>query len=225
MNTLLFLHGWATDGSVWKKQREYFSKNYKIITPDLHSGSLADLDRQLYALASVEDALVVIGWSFGWLVTLKLLAHADLNIKGLVSVCGTPKLISNDYIKDGVKAADLIALRRSLKENFVGTLSNFFATHKVTYNAQDVSSRKDISLKQLDILEKEDLRANLDLIKVPALFIAGEKDILCPAYVAQYMHARVEGSELQIIKDAFHTPFIERCEEFNRTLADFLSKL
>jgi len=28
--TLLFLHGWCIDGTYWKDQAEYFSKNYNV---------------------------------------------------------------------------------------------------------------------------------------------------------------------------------------------------
>ena len=33
--TVLFLHGWCIDGTYWKNQVEYFSKNYNVYAIDL----------------------------------------------------------------------------------------------------------------------------------------------------------------------------------------------
>ena len=34
MNTLVFLHGWATDGNIWRRQAEAFSgQGFKVLTP------------------------------------------------------------------------------------------------------------------------------------------------------------------------------------------------
>ena len=58
-------------------------------------------------------------------------------------------------------------------------------------------------------------------IDLPTLFIAGAHDVGTPAVAMQDMHRRVNGSQY-VELDAAHVSNIERSEEFNQALGDFL---
>lgn len=74
------------------------------------------------------------------------------------------------------------------------------------------------------IANREPLLDELRRIGVPTLIVCGEKDtpFVGPS---RRMHERIPGSELAIIEDSGHTPQIEKPAEFNRILADFLSRV
>jgi pimeloyl-ACP methyl ester carboxylesterase len=218
--TLLFLHGWASNPSIWEKQVENF-KDCDILTPDTSLyESLDEMAKNIYPLCKNAKNLIIIAWSMGWLAVLKVLEYSGLDIKALVSICGTAKFISGDYIKDGIKASELRALRMGLKKDFVATLDNFYAQHRIPLDAGSLAKKKDLCLKQLDILEKEDLRKNLPLIKCPALFMTGRDDTLCPVSVLEYMSSRVKGSQAKIIEGAGHAPFVKK--EVNYFIEEFI---
>jgi pimeloyl-ACP methyl ester carboxylesterase len=66
---------------------------------------------------------------------------------------------------------------------------------------------------------KADLRDGLRSLAVPTLSIGTEKDML----VAPDQYAMVPAQKTACIPDTGHIPMIERPEEFNRILNEFLS--
>lgn len=64
----------------------------------------------------------------------------------------------------------------------------------------------------------------LDEIAVPTLIVVGAEDPGCPVTVAEALNAGIPESELVVIEGAAHLPNIERTEEFNAALLDFLDR-
>ena len=65
----------------------------------------------------------------------------------------------------------------------------------------------------------------LPQIKIPTCVIAGEKDILKPAYpYSRLIHDKVPNSEMVIVRDSGHAVTFERPEEFNSIALGFLRK-
>jgi proline iminopeptidase len=73
------------------------------------------------------------------------------------------------------------------------------------------------SLKDWDVTDR------LGEITAPTLLIGGRLDECRPAHLAD-MHARIPGSELEIIEEASHLSFSERPEEFMSILRRFLGR-
>ncbi len=127
--TLLFLHGWASRPDIWQRQKDYF-KDCDVLLPELDADNLRDLAQRVYDLCKDKENITVIAWSMGWLVALKLLEY-KLDICCLVSIAGTPKFISEDYVNQGIKKSELRALRAGLKKDFVPCLNNFYQQHRI----------------------------------------------------------------------------------------------
>ena len=60
-------------------------------------------------------------------------------------------------------------------------------------------------------------------IKVPTNIIVGEDDPACPVAAAETLHAGIAGSKLVILKNAAHLPNVEKKDEFNAALIEFLT--
>lgn len=69
-----------------------------------------------------------------------------------------------------------------------------------------------------------DLCKNLPNIKVPTLVIVGAEDPACPVSAAQILHEGISGAELVILEGAAHLPNIEKRDEFNAALLNFLKR-
>jgi 2-hydroxy-6-oxonona-2,4-dienedioate hydrolase len=66
------------------------------------------------------------------------------------------------------------------------------------------------------------LSDRLSKILVPTLFIWGDNDNLIPMqYLGDYR--RVRNSQIVVIKDCGHTPYVERPADFNKVILDFLA--
>ncbi len=75
-------------------------------------------------------------------------------------------------------------------------------------------------------LAKGCLRHNVDdrirEIKSPTLIIVGEEDILIPLKYSKILNEKIEDSGLVVMKDCGHVPPLEKPEEFNKIVMDFL---
>ncbi|MDP6173662.1 MAG: hypothetical protein QGF09_05795 [Rhodospirillales bacterium] len=68
-----------------------------------------------------------------------------------------------------------------------------------------------------------DYADRLGEIQSPAIFICGAEDVGDFVKQAHHMHGAVAGSRLVIIEGAAHLCNLEKPEEFNRALRDFLT--
>ncbi|MBL0309645.1 MAG: alpha/beta hydrolase [Bacteroidetes bacterium] len=71
---------------------------------------------------------------------------------------------------------------------------------------------------------RNNLREQIPGMKVPVCLIWGEDDTITPPFVGKEFHTLLPNSELHIIKQCGHAPMMEKPEEFNRLLEQFLNK-
>jgi 3-oxoadipate enol-lactonase len=64
----------------------------------------------------------------------------------------------------------------------------------------------------------------LPRIGCPALIVVGEQDALTPVADARTLLERIPDARLEVLADAGHLSSLERPEEFNRLVAQFLSE-
>jgi pimeloyl-ACP methyl ester carboxylesterase len=65
----------------------------------------------------------------------------------------------------------------------------------------------------------------LPRILAPTLIIVGSEDQLTPQRDAEVMHREIRGSRLEVLEGAGHVSNLERPQDFNRALLDFLNAL
>lgn len=72
---------------------------------------------------------------------------------------------------------------------------------------------------------RHNLGDKLHEIKTPTLLIWGQQDEVTPAWVGEKFHELISTSELHLVEKCGHAPMMERPEEFNRILSDFLQRI
>ena len=60
-------------------------------------------------------------------------------------------------------------------------------------------------------------------ISLPTLIVTGEDDPSTPVSAAKTIHEQIRGSQLVVLKSAFHLPNIEQADAFGQVVLDFLS--
>jgi 3-oxoadipate enol-lactonase len=70
-------------------------------------------------------------------------------------------------------------------------------------------------------LADHDYRSQVRSVKVPVLFVCGEKD--APVAVMRQMHQDLSGSRYVELQGAGHISNLDRADEFNRAVRDFLT--
>jgi pimeloyl-[acyl-carrier protein] methyl ester esterase len=247
---LLFIHGWATTSNVWKPQIDYFSKNYKVICFDLVgfgksiSSEPITLDSLVRDLSRLINYLslkkvILVGWSLGSLVSLKLVLNSAELLKSLVLVGATVKFINESDYNAGLPEVLLERLykkierdkEKSLKEFYLSLFSEEEKKNKkfkdiLTIFLEEIKNLdRDVLLDGLRIFRNSDLRNDISNIKLPVFIIHGDNDQICPVNSANYIHSKISNSAVEIIKDTGHTPFLTKTDKFNQILEKWIRQL
>ena len=96
--TLLFLHGWCIDGTYWKNQVDYFSKNYNVYAIDLPGFGKSKAERTNWTIEEYANDVtvfidtmnlknvVIIGHSMAGEIMLQTALSNNSKILGIVGV-------------------------------------------------------------------------------------------------------------------------------------------
>jgi pimeloyl-ACP methyl ester carboxylesterase len=90
-------------------------------------------------------------------------------------------------------------------------------------------TRNRIKVIKIIALAKSAIRNNLgeelNTIKQPTLLVWGANDTITPPFVAREFNKLIPASELHFIDLCGHAPMMEKPQEFNMLLDNFLKKL
>jgi pimeloyl-ACP methyl ester carboxylesterase len=237
---LVFVHGAAEDGRVWRPQLAGLADEFTVVAWDepgagRSSDVPADFGLADYAncLAALIEALElgpahVAGLSWGGTVVQELYRHHP----GLVATL----ILADTYAgwKGSLPEADLRAriagarkMLASPAEEFDPTLPGLFAGDPP---AEYVSLLEDVatdvrpeSLRaQLFVMAEADQRDLLARIAAPTLLIWGELDVRSPLAVARQFEEAISDTTLVVIPGCGHVSNLERPDQFNEAVRTFL---
>jgi len=235
--TLLFVHGSGADSRLWKNQFDTLSsEGYRVVAPDLsgHRGSddlppdtepgyetLDAYARDVATVARETDASVLVGNSLGGAVVLRAVLE-DLFAPDALALAGTGAKLG---VRDGI----LDALRGEF-ENAVA-VSNEASFHDPPDDAVELSecllreNGQDVLVRDFETCDAFDERSRVDEIDAPTLALVGSDDSLTPVWFHEFLADRIPDCELHVVEDAGHLAMLERPEEFDDALTDFLRRI
>lgn len=151
----------------------------------------------------------LVAHSFGGRVALKLLAsRPDLFSRALLVGCaGIPP-------KRGIRYRAKVAAYRAVRR----AAPRFAERHFGSAEYRTLSPLMRESYKKI---VNEDLTPCLSRIRVPVLYVFGEKDTATPPYMARALARGTEGSGLIFLENCSHFCFVEQPEKFNAIMLEF----
>ncbi|WP_422393618.1 alpha/beta fold hydrolase [Achromobacter veterisilvae] len=196
--TLLFVHGWAFDASVWAPLRA-----------ELRNWPQAVFDAGYFGPAQEPDLAgpaIAIGHSLG---ALRLLRRLPQDCAGLVSINGFPRFTAGPGFEDGVPARMLDRMGKRLSADPAAVLRDF----RLRCGAAEPFGEPRIEAlgRDLRALRDDDQRAALAALRVPLLVLAGGEDPIVPAPMTRAafadrpagdLHWREGGGHLLPVSDA-----------------------
>ncbi|MFX1299129.1 MAG: alpha/beta fold hydrolase [Promethearchaeota archaeon] len=233
---IIFVHGAVGCIQVWKNQIKEISTVIKVIVVNLpgHFGSecpetpimetyIAAIDKILEDLRL--NKVILAGQSMGGAIILSYYLQYPQKVDGLILI-GT-----------GARLRVMPTIFELIQSNFQYYIdwSRNFAFHKNTFktnkelieevkkNMAQISPQ--IAYYDYKICDEFDVMDRIGEIKVPTLIIVGDDDKLTPIKYSKYMHDRIEKSKMHIIKDTGHLVMLEKSEEVNRYIKDFLHRI
>ncbi len=249
---VILLHGLGASAEVWMHNIDTLAKNHRVLVPDLAgfgrserpSPSFSPLDyigflNDFMAALDIERASLV-GQSLGGAVALKYALQFPQKVEKLVLAdCGgfgkeviwTLRLMSVPYLGEivsyptraGVTLFFKLAVRNPavITKDFIDLYYRFFTQPGFqAYLLKIVRMLVDFHGAKHDALAP--VRENLHLIRQPTLIVWGENDRVFPLKHAHFGKERMPNARLHVMRECGHIPNLERPDEFNRVVSDFL---
>ncbi|MCX8095687.1 MAG: alpha/beta hydrolase [Caldisericia bacterium] len=242
---LVFIEGLAQNILMWKYQIEELKNHFKIVVFDLRGNGKSDKPISGYSVDTFADDTIslirelklekpnILGVSLGGFVALKVLYKygKEINKGVLVNTSfGGPNYIPpsmevlNIMITGGggktpfEKGFNSLSLgftdkfikeKRGVIEEIVKSLLEN-PQPPYAYQGQAMAGASFNMEKEVEEIENE------------VLVVIGEKDKIVPKQNGLNLKNKLKNSKLHIIKDAGHLCFIEKYEEFNEVVKNFL---
>ena len=231
--TVVFIHGSGGDRENWRGQLDQMDDTATMLALELPGHGTSDPPGEttvdVYAQWVVDFVetlrlikVVLVGCSLGSAVTqwIALLDKPWLKGIGLAGAGARlkvhPAFLEGIY-QDRAKAMQAFAdfaVSSSADETFRNRLAEEFMACPPELLHGDLTA-----CNNFDVMEK------IKEINIPTCILVGEDDKLTPVKYSQFLHDNIPSSTLNIISGAGHVVMMEKPEEFNRLLRDFLKNL
>lgn len=232
MRKLIILHGWQSSKEKWERvKQELESEKVKVIIPDLpgfksqaklqKSWNLDDYLRWFKDFSSGQERFFLLGHSFGGRIAIKFALNYPQDLEGLI-------LVSSGGIES----------RKNIKKLFLKTFIPSFKKfsfipgysflrklfYKYVVRKTDYLEARGHLRETFKKIISEDLTPCLPWVKLNTLIIWGEKDKILPLSDGKLMNQNIKNSDLVILKDVGHAPYLECPKKLANLIIDFIKK-
>ena len=230
--TLIFIHGAASNNAFWKQQVKYFSEIANTVAIDLpgHGTSHGPGKEQVADYAEVVLNFIDLiqaprpipcGLSMGGAITQQLLvSHRDRFPAGIL-------------INTGARLKVIPLIFETIEKNYRDFVEMLF-TFAISGKSSTEKLRAEIEACSIcqPAVASGDFRAcdgfnvmdALGLIEVPVLVLTATDDNLTPLKYGTFLANSIKNAELVTIQDAGHFSPIEKPNEVNMAINDFLTR-
>jgi len=227
---LVFIPGAGNTGFAWQYQTEHFPDSEAVSLPGHPEGKpCASVDGYTnwlhqYILAQSYSELILVGHSMGGAVAQTYALRYPEDVKGLVLIGTGARLRVNPEFLTMLEAG--LDYPPTWLRNFIEPLYSRVAPELreiVIEKAVKVGAR--VQLNDFRCCDKFDIMDKIYRIEVPTLVICGSEDEMTPVKYSQYLATKINGARLVIIEGGTHLAFMEKPEEVNQAIEEFLKKL
>jgi pimeloyl-ACP methyl ester carboxylesterase len=240
---LLAVHGLACDTLAWIPQVQAFAAAHRTVifdNRDVGQSSMAEGDYEIADMA--RDALALadeldldrfhlLGISMGGAIAQEIATQAPERVRTLTLAVTFPS--GGAYTR---RLAEVwgARVRQISREQHVDELMLMNHSEAFYDSPEMVEFIRTVILnnphpqspeafgRQLAACGRHDTRDRLGSLTMPTHVIGGEYDILIPVWKSREIASLVPGAKLTVLPNAPHGLSLERAEEFNATVLDFI---
>ena len=231
--TLIFVHGFGNDQTAWHKIVPAFSKDYRIVLIDNIGASKSNradfihnryqkLEKYADDLLDVCDSLqlkdtIVIGHSAGAMISILSAIRAPEFFSKTVLIGASPRYLNDVDYYGGFTNADIRDTYAAIQQDHLKWAANFSEMAMQNPDKPEMAERfaetiRDIPTDQvltvLHSILQSDYREEVAKLKIPTLIIQSKNDVFVPMQVANFLHEKINGSQLELINASGHLPHI-----------------
>ena len=225
--SIIFVHGSGAYGDIWRYQTAYFDSSHAVNLPGHPHGQLlksveecADWLRKYIEGRGYKD-VVLAGHSFGGAIALMYALRYPQELKGIIIIGSGAKL--------RVHPMFLTPCEEAIKGNgqkWYELIEEIYRLTPEDYKREVVEKQKAIGpavmLNDFLCCDKFNITDRVHEIKLPALIICGELDVMTPVKYSNYLGAKLANSRVVIIPQATHFVLAEKPEVVNKAMEGFL---
>jgi pimeloyl-[acyl-carrier protein] methyl ester esterase len=235
---LVLLHGWAMHSGIWRDVRERLAQHFRLHLVDLPGhgfsspyGADAEQGMWEHTIESVAELLpedcILCGWSLGGQVAIEVAKREQARVKKLVLISTTPCFAKRNDWQWGMEAGTLQLFAVNLKRDYKRTLNRFLTLQisgegdttavlaRLRKSLFERGKPDEVALEEgLQLLLSSDMRGAINSIAQPVMLIHGEKDVITHPGAARWMNQQLPDSELIILNDCGHAPFLSYPDRF-----------
>lgn len=243
--TILFVHGFPLDHTMWAAQIEEFSKTHRVVAPDLRGfggtdGALYsvsmeqfadDLVELLFAL-QVDKPITFCGLSMGGYIGWQFaLRHPQW--LGRLILCDTRAAAdSAEAAANRLKMADIV-VKQGPGPVAVAMMPKLFAAQTAQQNPALTEQVRQVVMKTNPIAiaaahrgmaVRPDVSGQLSEIRFPSLVIVGEHDAISPRDEMKTIAQSLPNARFEVIPGAGHMSPMENPVSVNNAIREFLRR-
>jgi 3-oxoadipate enol-lactonase len=244
---LILLHGGLLDCRMWDDQFETFAKKFRVIRYDVrnhgNSKGVPDTFKHYEDLLKIIEQLnlekaVLLGLSLGGRTAIDFAIAYPERVSAVI--LASPGASGYEFKSDAFKKNNA-RLQKAFKEGNIDMGIEYFqqAWTDGPYRKPDEidpsvrAKVRDMALNTFKEWENESVAeeleppaiGRLDEIQAPTLVIVGDLDMPGIMEIANSVKEKVPGAEKVVIPGAAHMVKMEKPNEFNKAVFDFLAKL
>lgn len=229
---LLLLHGLFGALSNFEDVINGFSGKHKVIVPLLplydlplkntNVNNLAIFVRDFIKMKGLKD-ITTMGNSLGGHVALVCAVDYPDNISRMI-LTGSSGLYENSFGGGYPRKGDKEYLRKKIEITFYDPKH---ATDDLVDECHHLVNDRNKLIRILYFAKsaiRHNLKDDLPGIQIPTFLIWGENDTITPPEVAKEFHSLIPNSELKWITKCGHAAMMERPEEFNALVREWLGR-
>ncbi len=242
-DVILLLHGLGSTKADWDFQVEEFSKEYRILAPDLrgHGNSSKPSERSDYGISQCAEDMqlllkelkikqcIVVGFSMGGAIAFEMAVDFPELISRMVIVNTAPDFndlgeMGEEMVRErtkSLKTSGMEPLARQISEGMFPKdeqkeLRNAFF-ERARKNPVDAYYNSFITLMEWGIGDK------IKKIKIPVLVIASDLDYT-PVSLKESYAGKMTDAKVVVIENSRHGVTMDQPEQFNEALLKFFRR-
>jgi pimeloyl-ACP methyl ester carboxylesterase len=237
MSDVLLLHAGIADRRMWASQVEALeAAGHRALAPDLPGFGDAPLepgvvDYVAFAAAQLDAPAAVVGCSFGGRIALELAAARPNLVERLVLVgAGLGSREWSESAQAGF-AEEEAAIERGELATAAAQQARMWLADDAAPDVRELTEAMTLRSYEQQLPVDGQVKAvwpevpaetRLADIGAPTLVVVGTADLDDIKSIAETLAAEIPGARLETIEGAGHLPSLERPDELNRLLLDFL---
>lgn len=230
---LMLLHGLFGALSNFEGIINHFGNKYHLIVPILPIYELPIFQASVGGLVDHLNEFVeykklsklnLVGNSLGGHIAL-LFALSNMERIQSITLTGSSGLFESGMGNSFPKRGDYEYIKKKTEETF---FTPEVATKELVDEVYDIVNDRSKAIRVIATAKsavRHNLSDKLQQISVPTLLIWGKNDNITPPFVAEKFKELIPNASLYFLDECAHAPMMEKPEEFNRLLEEFLNKV